>query len=94
MKNVAIVGCGNISEIYLKNLTGVFQDSVTVFAVCDLVAERAKEKAEKYGISKVLTFAEVLQDDNVDIVLLHENIRSHFWIPFLCQVAEVATCIQ
>ena len=39
-KNVAVVGCGNISEIYLENLTNIF-DNVNLYAVCDLNEERA-----------------------------------------------------
>ena len=35
---VGIVGCGNISEIYLKNLTTMFEN-VEVAAVADLVPE-------------------------------------------------------
>ena len=44
--NGAIVGCGNISSIYLENLTGRFQN-VEVYAVSDLVAEKAKAQAPK-----------------------------------------------
>jgi predicted dehydrogenase len=37
---VGIVGCGNISDIYLKNLTQVF-NIVEVTACADLISERA-----------------------------------------------------
>ena len=39
--NVGVVGCGNISGIYLTNLTGRFSDIVNVAAVCDLIPEKA-----------------------------------------------------
>ena len=39
--NVAIVGCGNISGIYLENLTDIVKnvnfDNVNVYAVADLI---------------------------------------------------------
>ena len=38
--NIGIVGCGNISGIYFKNLTELFQN-VTVFACADLEREKA-----------------------------------------------------
>ena len=50
--NVAIVGCGNISSIYLENLTGHF-GNVEVYAVSDLVEEKARAQAEKYGIHQI-----------------------------------------
>lgn len=66
--NVAVVGCGNISDIYLKNLTEN-QEDVTVYAVCDLDAQKAQAAKEKYKIEKILTFDEILQDRDIDIVL-------------------------
>ena len=48
--NVGVVGCGNISAIYLTNLTGMFSGVVNVVAVCDLIPERALEAQKKYNI--------------------------------------------
>jgi|GEM_PF-2763155 len=48
-KKVGIIGCGSISGIYLKNLTGT-TDSVTVVACADVVSERARARAGEYGI--------------------------------------------
>ena len=41
---IGIVGCGNISDIYLKNLTTVFENTA-VYAVCDLDATKANAQA-------------------------------------------------
>ncbi len=76
-KNVAVVGCGNISEIYLENLTNVF-DNVDIYAVCDLNEERARAKAEKFSIKKIMSFEQILQDSNVDIVLNLTTPPSHY----------------
>ena len=65
---VGIVGCGNISDIYLKNCTEVF-DILKVVAVCDLIEERAREKAEKYGIPKACSVDELLNDPEINIVV-------------------------
>ena len=84
--NVAVVGCGNISSIYLENLTGRFQN-VTVYAVSDLVAEKAKAQAEKYGVERIMSFDEILMDPNVDIVLNITTPQTHY---SLCKAALLA----
>ena len=76
-KNVAIVGCGNISEIYLTNLTTRFTN-VNVYAVCDLDASRAQAKAGKHGIERIMTLDEILADPAVDIVLNITTPLSHY----------------
>jgi len=75
--NVAIVGCGNISGIYLENLTTRFRN-VNVYAVSDLVAEKAKAQAERYGIERIMTFDEILGDPNVEIVLNITTPQTHY----------------
>ena len=75
--NVAIVGCGNISSIYLENLTGRFRN-VEVTAVCDMVEEKARAQAEKYGVPRVLTFEEILADPDIDIVLNITTPQTHY----------------
>ena len=81
--NVAIVGCGNISSIYLENLTGRFQN-VEVYAVSDLVEEKAKTQAERYGVERIMTFDQILADPNVDIVLNITTPQTHY---SLCKAA-------
>ena len=75
--NVAVVGCGNISGIYLENLTKRFHN-VQVYAVSDLIAENAKTKSELYGIAKILTFEEIIADPNVEIVLNLTTPPTHY----------------
>ena len=36
----------------------------------------------------------LVQVDDVDAVLLHEDVRSHFGVPFALQVTEVRTGFQ
>ena len=65
--NVGIVGAGNISEIYLKNLTTVF-GNVNVIGIADLVVERAQERAEKFGVG-AFSVEELLAHPDVEIVV-------------------------
>jgi len=65
---VGIVGCGNISDIYLKNCTQTF-DILEVVACADLIMERAQAKAEQYNVPKACTVEELLADPEIEIVL-------------------------
>ena len=88
-KNVAVVGCGNISGIYLSNLTNVFEN-VCVYAVCDLDAEKATEKSQEYN-AKIMDFDEILNDENIDIVLNLTTPFSHY--PICKKVIEAGKSI-
>lgn len=76
---IGVIGCGNISSIYLQNLTQRFA-SVTVTAVADLIPERAREKAEKYGVPRVLETDALLHDPEVDLVLNLTTPQGHYAI--------------
>jgi len=75
--NIGVVGCGNISGIYLQNLTRTF-DNVNVYAVADLIEENARRQAEAYGIERIMTFEEMLADDNIQIILNITTPPIHF----------------
>lgn len=64
---VGIIGAGNISDQYLSNLT-TFPD-VRVLAIGDLLEERAKAQAEKYGVPRSGRVDTVLGDPGIDIVV-------------------------
>ncbi|MFO7637406.1 MAG: Gfo/Idh/MocA family oxidoreductase [Clostridia bacterium] len=74
---IGVVGCGSISGIYLKNLTSVFGNTAVV-AVCDLEPVKAQEKAREFGIGKVYSYEEMLEDPEVKIVLNLTTPHSHF----------------
>ena len=65
---VGIVGCGKISDIYLKNCHQRFP-GVEVVALADLLTEVAQDKAEAYGIARVLPVEELIADPDIDAVL-------------------------
>ncbi|MFG0283966.1 MAG: Gfo/Idh/MocA family protein [Phycisphaerales bacterium JB039] len=63
---VGIVGCGAISEIYLKNLRTL--PGVTPVAVADLASDRAKAKADAHGLRAQSTDG-LLAADDIDLIL-------------------------
>lgn len=64
---IGIVGAGSISTQYLTNLT-TFAD-VEVRFVADLDTERAAAQAQKYGVPRSGTVAELLADDEIEVVV-------------------------
>lgn len=64
---VGVIGCGDISGIYLENCKKL--GNVEVVACSDLNLERAKAAAEKYGVRKSCPVDELLQDHQIEIVL-------------------------
>ncbi len=64
---VGVIGAGVISDTYLANLTS-FPD-VAVVAVGDLDVERARERAEKYGVPTWGGAEAVLDNPDVQVVV-------------------------
>lgn len=64
---VGIIGAGNISDQYLTHLSS-FPD-VRVIAIGDLLEDRAKAQAERYGVPHAGGIDLVLNDPDVDIVV-------------------------
>ncbi|MCY1695989.1 Gfo/Idh/MocA family protein [Curtobacterium sp. SL109] len=64
---VGVIGAGVISDQYLGNLT-VFPD-VQVRFIADIDLERAAAQAEKWGVPASGTVAELLADDDIEIVV-------------------------
>lgn len=64
----AVIGCGMISTIYIKNFMNMFS-IIDLVAVCDLNVEAAREKAEKFGVPKVMTMEEVLASPEIELVV-------------------------
>jgi predicted dehydrogenase len=64
---VGVVGCGNISGIYLKNCSAF--ESVRVAACADLDAGRAAATAAEHGVARACSVRELLADPSIEIVL-------------------------
>jgi predicted dehydrogenase len=64
---VGVIGAGVISDQYLSNLT-VFPD-VEVHFIADIDLPRAAAQAEKWGVAGSGTVAELLANDDIEIVV-------------------------
>jgi predicted dehydrogenase len=63
----AVVGCGVISEIYLKNMTSAFE-ILEVVGCCDIIKERMERRANQFNI-KQMSIEEILNDKSIELVL-------------------------
>ena len=64
---IGILGCGNISAIYLKNC-GLLKD-IDVIAVADLDESRSQSRATEFEIPLSLTPQQLLQHSEIEIIL-------------------------
>ena len=72
---VGVIGCGNISGIYLENLKRF--DVTEVAACADLVMKKAKTKAEEFSVPKACTVDELLNDPEIGIVVNLTTPKAH-----------------
>lgn len=73
---IAVIGAGSISEMHLKSYQN--NPDAELYAICDLNEERAKAKAEKYGITRIYTdYKELLADPGIDAVSICTWNNSH-----------------
>lgn len=64
--NLGLIGCGNISGIYLKNCLAF--DNLNVVACADADAARAKARGQEYGVA-VRSVEAVLADPTIQIII-------------------------
>ena len=76
--NIGIVGCGDISGIYLKNLHNAFGDSVKVAGVCDLIPERAQKVSEQYGVKIYKDMHAMFDEPEIEVILNITRPYEHF----------------
>ncbi|HPO90932.1 MAG TPA: Gfo/Idh/MocA family oxidoreductase [Victivallales bacterium] len=63
---IGIIGCGNISNTYLKN-AAKFKD-IELVACADIKMEAAQKKAEEFNI-KALSVDEILSDSEIELIV-------------------------
>lgn len=71
-----IIGCGNISSIYIENLKKY--DYVELIALSDINLEKARLQAEKYGITNVYTPEEILRHNGIDLIVNLTTPDAHY----------------
>ena len=76
---VGIIGCGGIANgKHMPNLAKI--PEVEMVAFCDLIEERAKKAAEKYGVKDSKTYVDyrdLLARDDIDVVHICTTNDSH-----------------
>ncbi|HLZ61358.1 MAG TPA: Gfo/Idh/MocA family oxidoreductase [Ktedonosporobacter sp.] len=65
--NVGIIGCGQISSIYLE-APQTFKN-LNIVACADLFIERARAQAARYNVPKACSVEELIVDPDIDIII-------------------------
>lgn len=73
---IGVIGCGNISGIYLQ--AGERFENLEIVACADIDLEKAKTQAEKHGISRAVSVAELLSMDDLELVINLTIPAAHF----------------
>lgn len=73
---VGVIGSGAISDIYLKNMTEMF-DNLEVVCIASRNYEHAKAKGDKYGIP-ACTVDELLKNPEVEMVVNLTPVGAHY----------------
>jgi predicted dehydrogenase len=64
---IGVVGCGNISGIYLEQMQTF--DILEVYAAADLIEEKVQRQTKRYGVPRIMTHEEMLADPNIEVIL-------------------------
>jgi len=73
----AIVGCGSVSgNRYFPHLSALTKGQLT--AVCDAVEERARRRAEEFGVPYYTDLDEMLVKADFDLLVNLTNVQNHF----------------
>lgn len=72
---IGVIGCGDIAEIYLKNIA--LYDNIELVAVANRTRSRAEEKAKLHGC-KVMEVDELINCPDIDIILNLTNPDAHY----------------
>ncbi|GHV71075.1 dehydrogenase [Spirochaetia bacterium] len=80
IQRIGIVGAGNISGIYLQNLTGMFGKRVKLVAITDLIEEKAAKASAEYGITHIKKTADLINSPDVDIILNITEPYNHYGV--------------
>ena len=77
MKNIGLIGCGNIAETYFR--AQEYFNNINFVACADINLDAAKKTADQYNIIP-LSVDEILNDKNVDIILNLTIPQAHYEI--------------
>lgn len=69
MQKIALIGCGRISGKHLESIAQLPND-LTLTAVCDIQAERARAAGEKYHVDWYSDYEKLLEKEALDLVAI------------------------
>lgn len=77
MLKIGLIGAGTIADLHLESYSQCEHANVT--AICDINEERAKAKADRYGIPTARNnYRHLLDDDGIDAVIVCTHNALHF----------------
>ena len=82
----AVVGCGSISDIYMKNLSGEKFEIIDLIACSDAVASRMEASAARFGIQP-MTLEEICASPDIEMVLNLTTPAAHYEVTKACLLA-------
>jgi len=88
---VGVIGCGNISPIYLKNVQRTFEN-IEVAACSDLIPERSQTKGAEFEVPHICTTEELLADPEIEIAINLTTPDVHF--PVAMQALEAGKSVH
>ena len=74
---VGIVGLGNISDTYLRNISQEFPEILQIIGCTDLNRQRSAAVAAEYAITDFADMSTLLADDQIEVVLNLTTPKSH-----------------
>ena len=75
MKNIGVIGCGNIAETYLR--AQEYFNNINIIACADINSEASKKCADEYKI-KDQSIDQILVNPQVDIILNITIPQAHY----------------
>ena len=79
---VGVIGCGNISPAYLRQCP--LFEILEVVACADLLPERAKARAEEFGVPRACSVEELIADPEIEIAINLTVPKAHFEVSMRC----------
>lgn len=80
--NVGFIGCGGIANAHMSRLSQI--EEVNFAGMCDVVEEKAKQAAEKYGGKVYTDFREMIEKEKIDCCFICVPPFSHQGQEELC----------
>lgn len=72
---IGVLGCGNVSHMYLPNLVG--SSLLEVAGIADIDADTARAVAKKYDIGSAVTPEQLIADPSIEIIVNLTPIVAH-----------------